>query len=115
MLHHEAQKRTIATVAIALTCLLAGLLAGTLASCSRDGQSAQPARPAAKPVRVLAVAVTTQPIPIQISTFGTVQPSSSIAVKAQVTGILDKVHFQKGQAIKKSQLLFNWEDHQLKS
>jgi len=31
MLHHEAQKRTIATVAIALTCLLCGLLAGGLA------------------------------------------------------------------------------------
>jgi RND family efflux transporter MFP subunit len=31
MLHHEAQKRTIAAVAIALTCLLAGLLGGGLA------------------------------------------------------------------------------------
>ncbi len=30
MLHHEAQKRTIAAVAIALTCLLAGLLTGGL-------------------------------------------------------------------------------------
>jgi len=31
MLHHEAQKRTITAVAIALTCLLAGLLGGGLA------------------------------------------------------------------------------------
>ena len=83
------------------------LLAGVLACCSRPSRSAQPAGMAARPVPVLAAAVTTRAIPIELSTFGTVQPFSSIAVKTQVTGILEKVHFQKGQTVKKGQLLFN--------
>jgi len=92
---------------VGLALISCSLLAGTLASCSRKGPSGPPAGSAAKPVPVLAAGVTTQPIPVQISTFGTVQPFSSVAVKTQITGILKKVHFQKGQALKKGRELFN--------
>lgn len=83
------------------------LLAGGLACCSRQSQSTPPAGMAGRPVPVLAAAVTTRAIPVELSTFGTVQPFSSIAVKTRVTGILEKVHFKKGQTVKKGRLLFN--------
>jgi len=41
-------------------------------------------------------------VPVQISVIGNVEPSSTIAVKAQVGGTLIKVHFTEGQDVKKA-------------
>jgi multidrug efflux system membrane fusion protein len=43
---------------------------------------------------------------VDIKTFGTVQAQSSVQIKAEVGGILTKVHFRKGQKIGKGDLLF---------
>ena len=48
----------------------------------------------------------TKPMPVEITTFGSVEPYATVAVKAQVGGTLDKVHFQKGKNVKKGELLF---------
>jgi len=74
-------------------------------SCSKDAAN-QGKSGAGKPAPVLAAVVEKRAVPLEISTFGTAKANSSVTVKAQVTGILNKVHFKKGQEIKKDQLLF---------
>jgi len=60
-----------------------------------------------KPVVPVTVGVVTQKaVPMQIAVIGNVEPSSTIAVKAQVGGTLTKIHFIEGQDVKKGDLLF---------
>jgi membrane fusion protein, multidrug efflux system len=56
---------------------------------------------------VLVAAVARRSIPIQLQAIGTVQPGVTVAVTPQVGGRVNGVHFQKGQDIKKGQLLFS--------
>ncbi|MEI6167431.1 MAG: efflux RND transporter periplasmic adaptor subunit [bacterium] len=58
------------------------------------------------PVPVLLSAVTTQAVPVEVSTFGTVEPLTTVAVKSQITGILAKVLFSEGQTVQAGALLF---------
>src|SRR5882724_4532998 len=78
-----------------------------LAGCSSPSGSAvsaaAPASPAA-PVRVAAAVSKT--IPLEVRAVGNVEPYSTITVKAQVGGVLNKVHFQEGDAVHKGDLLF---------
>ena len=62
---------------------------------------------AGMPLVPVTVAVVTQKaVPLQIGVIGNVEPSSTVAVKAQVGGTLTKVHFTEGQDVKKGELLF---------
>lgn len=58
------------------------------------------------PVPVLLSTVTTQAVPIEVSTFGTVEPLTTVSVKSQITGILAKVLFSEGQTVQEGALLF---------
>jgi multidrug efflux system membrane fusion protein len=58
------------------------------------------------PVPVLLAPVTTLTVPVEISTFGSVEPLKTVAVKSQITGILAKVLFAEGQDVKEGDLLF---------
>ncbi len=58
------------------------------------------------PAPVSAAAVERRDVPVQITIIGTVEPSSTVAVKAQVGGTLMKVHFIEGQDVRKGDLLF---------
>ncbi len=46
-------------------------------------------------------------VPVQIRVIGTVEASSSVAVKAQVGGVLTRVHFVEGQDVNKGAVLFS--------
>ena len=86
---------------------LAGALAlATLAAgCKKDPAAAQ--GPPPKPVLPVVLApVVQRTVPLQLRNFGTVQPFCTVAVKSQVTGVLQTIHFQKGQDVKKGDLLF---------
>jgi multidrug efflux system membrane fusion protein len=74
-----------------------------LASCS-SGKSEEPKIRPAVPVKV-AVAVQ-KAIPIQVRTIGTVEPLTSVTVKAQVGGMVTGVYFREGQEVRKGDLLF---------
>jgi multidrug efflux system membrane fusion protein len=45
-------------------------------------------------------------VPVQIRAVGNVEPYSTVSVKSQVTGVLQKAHFTEGQDVKNGQLLF---------
>lgn len=45
-------------------------------------------------------------LPVQLRAVGNAEAYASVAIKSQVTGVLQKVHFQEGQDVKKDQLLF---------
>lgn len=92
-----------------LSTVLALLVAGTalLASCAKGG--ATPARGKGgerRPAPVTVAVAVTQPVPTEITTFGTVEASAVVAVKAEVSGRLEKAHFAKGQELKAGELLF---------
>jgi len=86
----------------ALICLLLGT-AALFAGCSR-GAPVTVGR--GDPVPVTVDVVTRKDVPIVISEIGSVEPYSTIAVKAQVGGELLEVRFREGQDVRKSDVLF---------
>jgi multidrug efflux system membrane fusion protein len=70
------------------------------------GEPVKAAPKVAKLVPVLVAPAAKQSVPVEISVPGVVQAQSTVAVKAQITGMLTKVCFAKGQELKKDQLLF---------
>jgi multidrug efflux system membrane fusion protein len=79
---------------------LAAALTGAvlLAGCSKK----TPQTPA---VPVSVAKVTQETVPIELSSFGTVEANMSVTVKSQVAGILTAVHFAEGQEVKRDDLL----------
>lgn len=71
-----------------------------------DVASAKAAKAKMAPVPVLLTNVTAMTVPVEVSTFGTVEPLSTVAVKSQITGILAKVMFAEGQDVKDGDPLF---------
>lgn len=65
---------------------------------ARNGKLAQ--------VTVLMTNVATMTVPVELSTFGTVEPEMTVAVKSQITGVLSKVLFAEGQEVQEGDLLF---------
>ncbi len=58
------------------------------------------------PVPVSAALVVRKDMPLDLRTFGNVEPIASVAIKAQVGGELIAVSFEEGQSVKKGDLLF---------
>jgi membrane fusion protein, multidrug efflux system len=87
-----------------LASLLAILGVVCLLTSACRSQSAPPPQMPAVPVTT-AVAMQ-RDLPIQLRAIGNVESSSSIPVKAQVSGELMRIHFTEGQDVKKGQLLF---------
>jgi multidrug efflux system membrane fusion protein len=54
---------------------------------------------------VVAIAVQ-KAMPLQLRAVGNVEAYAIVAVKSQVTGVLNQAHFKEGQDVKKGQLLF---------
>jgi multidrug efflux system membrane fusion protein len=74
------------------------------AGCSNK-EAVQAAKPiAAAPVRIATVASRTMPVELQA--IGNVEASSTVSIKAQISGQLMHVHFKEGDFVKKGQLLF---------
>lgn len=75
-----------------------------LSACQGGGQAEQPRARSAVPVVV--APVTQRSIPIEVRAIGNVEPYSTISVKAQVGGELQKVFFGEGDMVTKGQKLF---------
>jgi len=86
---------------------LAVFLILATAGCSRNGAAPSPrSRAGADAVPVTVATVVEQPMPIDLRVVGTVEPSATVAVRAQVGGELTAVHFSEGQEVKRDDLLF---------
>jgi multidrug efflux system membrane fusion protein len=58
------------------------------------------------PLVVRAEQARVQPMPVVIDAIGTVEAAQSVAVRAQVGGVLESVSFREGDSVKAGQLLF---------
>jgi multidrug efflux system membrane fusion protein len=57
-------------------------------------------------VPVLVATAVQKSVPTQLRAVGNVEPYTTVSVKSQVTGVLQKAHFKEGQDVKNGQLLF---------
>src|SRR5436190_12539000 len=56
---------------------------------------------------VVMAKATQQDVPVDLAAVGNVEASASIAVRSQVTGQLEEVHFREGDFVKKGDPLFS--------
>jgi membrane fusion protein, multidrug efflux system len=59
-----------------------------------------------RPVPVLAARAVQKDFPLEIQAIGNVESYATVAIKARVTGELQKIHFREGQEVAKGDLLF---------
>lgn len=64
----------------------------------------------AVPVTVAAAELKT--VPVETTSFGSVEAYANVEIKAQVTGVLMQVHFTEGQMVKKGDLLLSIDPRQ---
>jgi multidrug efflux system membrane fusion protein len=66
----------------------------------------KPAPPAQPPASVVLTPAVQRDVPVVLSATGTVEPIQSVAVAAQVDGIIKSVSFREGDEVTQGQLLF---------
>ncbi len=82
------------------TRLLVAAAAATLVAC----QKAQPR--VAPPIPISAAAAERRAVPYTIEANGTVEPLQTVAVQAQVGGVLQRINFREGDDVRQGQVLF---------
>lgn len=76
---------------------------GTAAAESKSGKGKGKGK--GGPLFVKATKAVAKPMPVLIEAVGTVEPEHSVQVRAQVSGVLEKVLFKEGDKVKAGQLL----------
>jgi membrane fusion protein, multidrug efflux system len=91
-----------------MTRLLAALgavaLAAMVTGCS-DRATGTTARPGPPPVPVTAADVVERPVPIQVTAVGNVQAYTTVMIKSQISGQIDRIGFTEGRDVKRGDLL----------
>jgi multidrug efflux pump subunit AcrA (membrane-fusion protein) len=77
-----------------------GALLVALLACSDEPPPSPP------PVPVAVATVEKRDVPFELEAPGAVEPLETVAVRAQVGGVLDSVAFQEGDDVRKGQVLF---------
>jgi membrane fusion protein, multidrug efflux system len=83
---------------------LTGVIASMALLVACQTRTAQTAPNLAVPVTVAKAVEKT--VPIELTAIGTGEAYSNVSIKAQVNAVLESVHFQQGDFVKKGQLLF---------
>ncbi|MDO9111163.1 MAG: efflux RND transporter periplasmic adaptor subunit [Desulfatirhabdiaceae bacterium] len=94
-----------------------------MAACSSQVPEASNAKPAQRnqanavkrPVPVLAAQAVQKDFPLEIRAIGNVESHATVAIKARVTGELQKIHFKEGQDVAKGDLLFTLDSRPLEA
>jgi len=81
-----------------------GLALLLLVACSEKDPPPPP------PVPVTVATAERRPVPFELAATGTVEPLQTVAVQAQIGGILRRVAFKEGDEVKKGQVLFELDD-----
>jgi multidrug efflux system membrane fusion protein len=79
---------------------------GEAVQSTAQAQSGRGGAQNAAAVPVVTALVVQKPMPITISVIGTAEASSTVAVRAQITGELTSVSFKEGDDVRKGQVLF---------
>ncbi|MCK9296573.1 MAG: efflux RND transporter periplasmic adaptor subunit [Desulfobulbaceae bacterium] len=89
-------------------CGLLAVILLLLAGCSGGGkEKSKAADQQAKPAVPVTVAVASRKtVPVELAAIGNVEAFATVAIKSQITGEVQTVHFQEGQEVKKGDLLF---------
>jgi len=99
---------------LAAAALVVALLG--LAGCSDSPSGAAQAKPAPPPAVPVGAALAEQrTVPVQVTTVGTVQAYTTVGVKSQVAGQIERVHFTEGQEVKRGDLLFTIDQRPLQA
>ena len=96
--HPSLRRHWLACVA----CLGALLVGG----CSSKPVDTKGASKRGDGVPVSMTSVAQKDVPLEIDVIGNVEAYSTVSLRAQITGPLQKVHFKEGDFVKKGQLLF---------
>jgi len=80
------------------------VLAAVCALLSAACRKAPPREP--PPVPITAATVEQRPVPFTLEAPGTVEPLKTVAVQAQVGGVLEQVNFREGDEVRAGQVLF---------
>lgn len=94
--------RTFTRLIIVAICSL------TLGACDNPPveQGKNGAAPKKRPVPVLLGTTQQRSVPVELQATGTVEAYASVAIKAQVSGILEQIHFLEGQEVTAGDRLF---------
>ncbi len=88
-----------------LALLLASLVLNT--SCSGGRANGKPGQPSFFPaVPVMVGTATQKTVPVEVRAIGNAEAYSTVTVRSQVEGQLERIHFREGQEVKKGDLLF---------
>jgi len=91
---------------IAIILVLAGVVVGYQQISSGLGKKPERRSERRQAVPVTVASVIQKNVPHQLVAVGTVEPYSTVSVRAQVTGTIVRVHFKEGQDVKKEDMLF---------
>lgn len=88
--------------------LLFVLMFLVLAGCSADpaGKSKAEERPGKRALPVLVGQAEEKTVPVELRVVGTVEPFATVAIKSQITGTLQTIHFKEGDEVGKGDVLF---------
>jgi len=73
---------------------------------SAGGAAQTPRQGSTAPVPITVATAVQKPMPLELRVIGTVEASSTVAVRAQLTGELMSVTFKEGEDVKEGQVLF---------
>jgi len=91
-------------IAWAMLAVILFLLAGCSGGGKEKTKAAEQQKKPAVPVTVAVVSRKT--MPVELAAIGNVEAFATVAIKSQITGEVQTVHFQEGQEVKKGDLLF---------
>jgi multidrug efflux system membrane fusion protein len=103
-------------IRLILATAVAAVVSGAAAGCAAEDPAASAASGAGRggggrggsggTVPVTVAPVVNKPMPIEISVIGTAEAFSNVAIRAQITGQLEKVNFTEGDDVQQGQVLF---------
>lgn len=83
-----------------IAALLALMVAAALAGCKKEEPKEPP------PVPVSVAEASRQSVPVELRAVGNVEAVATVEIKARVGGMLSRVHFREGEAVRYADLLF---------
>lgn len=93
-------------IVVLLVLLIAGFAVWRLLHRQGKGSASAPATYGPAPAPVVVATAALRDMPVEIHTFGTVEASTTVTIRAQVTGMLSEVCFEEGQDVAAGQVLF---------